>query len=256
MGCETFYHPIRLTVSGALVPSSPNLFSVRIFMRFFFYILFFTVAFPTGVNAAADNTLIRNEKLGFSFSVPGDWPSHREEVFVFDGEEFSAAYWGQGKLGDSMPFILVRSVETGKVKHEDMTGLNKIAIQSTMNGLAHELKPVLAVQNFYPCKALFSYSIEKGTDPDHRVLANKYVYYTEKGMLEFTMYCGFKDTETMVTTNIALKNVDLDQGVAYRLRELGRDSFWAGLDRTTTMLAGIAAALVVTGGILYFRRRS
>lgn len=223
-------------------------------MRCLFYAFLLTIVFPASAQAAGKTT-ITNQELGYSFSVSGNWASRHEGPITLDGQEYQAAYWGEGELRETLPYILVRSVETGKVKAADMTGLNKIAIQSTMNGLASKLKPFLSVQNFYPAKALFSYSVELGDDPDHRMLLNKYVYYTEKGMLEFTMACGFKDTETMVTTNLALKSVQLDAEVAYVLPS-PENAFSLGSEEQRTVFIVIAALLVLLGvGLRMYRNR-
>ncbi|WP_147819834.1 hypothetical protein [Salidesulfovibrio onnuriiensis] len=225
-------------------------------MRCLFYALLFTLVFPASAYAAGETTVLRNEALGFSLTVPGDWANRRVEPVVLEGQEFQAAYWGEGELGKALPFILVRSVETGKVKQSDMTGLNKIAMQSTMNGINPDLKPVLAVQNFYPHKSLFSYSVEQGADPDHRVLLNKYVYYTEKGMLEFTMVCGFKDTETMVTTNLVLKNAALDPGVEYGTQAPSKVTFLDQLGPHGKVIAGVLALVILLGAMRFLRKRA
>lgn len=220
-------------------------------MRRLFLVALFVLLFPVSIASSPEReeTIIRNDPLGFTLTLNGDWRFRIEEPMIVDGQEIHAAYWKDDTLQDSFPYILVRSVDTGKVNHSDITGLNKIAIQSTLDGISSDRKPLLAVQNYYPHKSLFSYSVEVGNAQEKRVLVNKYVYYTEKGMLEFSMYCDARDTESMVTINIALKNAELDFGTAYELTPPGHASATGGMGMTGMIAVCVTLLFLVAGGI-------
>ncbi|KAB1441892.1 hypothetical protein [Pseudodesulfovibrio senegalensis] len=180
-------------------------------------ILMLFVAFFALFCGSAQAAAVENHALGFTVDLPGCWAQSVEGQLVFEGQDFQAAYWCSGELGTKMPYVLVRSVETGMVKASDMVGLNKIAVQSTMNGMRAESRPEVVFRSFRPEKALFAYSIESG-NPGSRILTNKYVYYTRRGMLEFTMVCGAHDSDVMTSVNLALRTVQLKPQMRYESR--------------------------------------
>lgn len=209
-----------------------------------FLILF--LLFPASIHADGSTVQVQNQRLGYSFFLPASWHGQKQgesgAPVVFHGQEFDSAYWKDGQLGDGFPYILVHSVNTGKVSAKDMTGLNKIAVQTTLDGMGPGTDPKIMRNSFDPYKALLSFTVEFATVRGEPALLSKYVYYTENGVLEFSLYCGGSDTDALVDAGIALSKVKLASDVRY-VPEVSRPALFSLLN-SPYIYWGMIVALV------------